>query len=89
MCPSELRKQAMQDLAGHAWVAPEHRVVYEALAKIREQSTASHREQLPQQATRMGFPDVEWTNYFEGSEEPAGRLAELVRELLSASNERS
>ena len=57
------RESAMARLANRAWTNPEHKVVYDALASLRTSDAAQRREQLPAQATRMGFPDVEWENY--------------------------
>ena len=41
------------------------------------------REELPAQATRMGFPDVNWKNYFPAEAADCGDVAGLVRELLA------
>ena len=54
----------LRELHSHRWQDPEHRIVYEALAGVRVFDILSLREQLPAQATRMGFPDVDWTLYF-------------------------
>jgi hypothetical protein len=66
-------------LVDHMWQEPEHRVVYEALRQIRSRDPKARREQLPAQATRMGFPDVEWTAYLSPETE-----AEIVPEQLIA-----
>lgn len=70
-------------LAVHAWQDQEHRVVFEAIQKLRVHHSESLRERLPAQATRMGFPDVAWHTYFA----PADALADLhqlIRELAAA-----
>lgn len=71
-------------LRRHQWQNPEHRVVFEALALLPGRSKKELREQLPAQATRMGFPDVDWDEYFapRAAESP---LESLVAELLEAS----
>jgi len=79
------RERLTRELAAYPWRVPEHRVVYEALARIREQDPASLREQLPSQATRMGFPDVDWTLYLDGSERSERSLEDMVRDLISNS----
>ena len=75
------RLEAIEALRGYAWRDEEHRVVFEALARVRSNDAVPLREQLPAHATRMGFPDVEWNLYFEPN---AGQndLRELLRELL-------
>jgi hypothetical protein len=60
-------------LVRHRWRAPEHRIVFEALRASRSRDATTRREQLPAQATRMGFPDVDWENYF--GLDPAERAA--------------
>src|ERR1039458_2790813 len=71
-------------LADHTWQEPEHRVVYEALRQIRSRDPKTRREQLPAQATRMGFPDVEWTAYLspEGGEKTDAK--QLIARLKAA-----
>jgi hypothetical protein len=73
-------------LLAHHWQDPEHRVVFEALTALPGRQASALREQLPAQATRMGFPDVNWDAYFATG--PAGAPIEtLVTELLAASHE--
>jgi hypothetical protein len=75
LCTSALIRTEWEKLAralsNHAWQEPEHQVVYEALRKIRSRDPRTWREQLPAQATRMGFPDVDWMIYLA----PKGRGA--------------
>ena len=80
---TELRQRVTQNLAEYAWRVPEHGVVYEAVTRIREQDPGSLREQLPPQATRMGFPDVDWSHYLDGSEGTEQSLEDMVRDLIS------
>jgi hypothetical protein len=84
----EMRDDAMRNLHGYAWRDEEHRVVCAALVRIQRSSGASVAEQLPAQATRMGFPDVDWKLYLhprptEGSELD---IRFLVGELKSATD---
>jgi hypothetical protein len=79
---------AARELANHHWQAPDHRVVYEALCRIRDHDPGRIRDQLPAQATRMGFPDVEWSSYFEPARKPEADLEELIGELGTALAER-
>src|SRR5580700_4933818 len=75
---------AMRELSNHVWQDAEHRVVFEAIQRLSSSDPKLLREQLPAQATRMGFPDVSWDNYF--APPPGARLnfSLLVRELLAA-----
>lgn len=74
-------------LAAYAWRDSDHRVVFEALCRLRdvgELTPSDLREQLPAQATRMGFPDVNWNNYFGRNESEQRDIRDLVNELLAA-----
>ena len=57
-------KRFDHSLADHHWQESDHGVVYRALQEIRKRDRKTWREQLPAQATRMGFPDVDWSVYF-------------------------
>ena len=70
-------------LKTYAWNDPEHRIVFEALCRLAGSLTSLQlREQLPAQATRMGFPDVNWQNYFQAGEIENADIEDLVRRLL-------
>lgn len=80
------RDAILQSLAQHAWRDPEHRVVYEALRRLGSRSPALVRAELPAAATRIGFPDVDWKSYLDGSEiAPAPDIEALIRALAAAS----
>jgi hypothetical protein len=84
----------LRDLHGYRWRDPEHRIVYEALKGVRALQNLTLREQLPAQATRMGFPDVDWALYFAagaradneadaiGPEPKIGMASELAADLV-------
>src|SRR5580658_9984700 len=55
-----IRAAILAQLRTHHWQDPEHRVVFEALTALPGRQASDLREQLPAQATRMGFPDVNW-----------------------------
>jgi hypothetical protein len=78
------RKTAMRELSNHIWQDAEHRVVFEAIQRLSSSDPQLLREQLPAQTTRMGFPDVNWENYFTPAREADGDFDALVRELLAA-----
>jgi hypothetical protein len=74
-------------LAGYAWHDSDNRVVFETLCRLRDASALTPsdlREQLPAQATRMGFPDVNWENYFGQNGGEQRDVRDLVDELLAA-----
>lgn len=75
-------------LAEYCWQDPDHRVVHEALTAIRCPDAETRRGQLPAQATRMGFPDVDWKVYFEPEELPEPALEDLIRRLKAETPER-
>ena len=58
------RERLVDELRTHDWRDAEHRIVFEAIAKLPGREAAELRRQLPAQATRMGFPDVHWELYF-------------------------
>jgi hypothetical protein len=59
--------------------------VFESLARLASGLTpAELREQLPAQATRMGFPDMSWENYLGHSETSERDIHEMVEQLLAA-----
>jgi hypothetical protein len=80
------RAAILAKLRGHRWQDPEHRVVFEALTSLPGRQAKELREQLPAQATRMGFPDVNWQKYFAAPAD-ASALETLVAELLAVSHE--
>jgi hypothetical protein len=58
------RARITPGLDDYQWHDEDHRIVYEALGKLSDRDKRPLREQLPVIATRMGFPDVDWENYF-------------------------
>jgi hypothetical protein len=79
------REPILADLSRHKWRAPEHRVVYEALMRLRNADPGAISAELPAMATRMGFPDVDWDNYFLPVADPAAtEIEELIRRLAAA-----
>lgn len=79
------RATILAQLRAHRWQNPEHRVVFEALTLLPGRSAADLREQLPAQATRMGFPDINWDTYFAPTDDDHAALEPLVAELLAIS----
>ena len=79
-----LRGKFLRDLNRHEWRDPEHRIVFEALEALAPADSAALRERLPTQATRMGFPDVEWDIYFRRDEPIGENLRALINRLTRA-----
>jgi hypothetical protein len=72
-------------LAGYKWHDADHAIVYEALRKVSSRDKRPLREQLPAIATRMGFPDVDWDNYFTISTTiPEQEINEILRKLVAS-----
>jgi hypothetical protein len=94
---AESQASAVSALQSHNWQDPEHRIVFEALARLPGRDVAELQSQLPAQATRMGFPDVSWETYFaaraprDAQPEAARRadLETLITQLLAAAAESS
>jgi hypothetical protein len=76
------RATILAQLRTHRWQDPEHRVVFEALTLLPGHHATELREQLPAQATRMGFPDVNWEEYFAVATDDSA-IESLVAELLA------
>jgi hypothetical protein len=54
----------LEKLRNHRWQEAEHRIVYEALERIPGHDAQFIKTALPAETTRMGFPDVDWDQYF-------------------------
>lgn len=68
-------------LVAYDWRDPEHKVVYEALRRIRTPDVSTRRAELPAHATRMGFPDVDWEKYLDNETSDFTRLDQLIDRL--------
>jgi hypothetical protein len=80
--PREAQDEMMRELLAHDWWVPEHRIVWDAFMRIPRAETTLLRELLPAEATRMGFPDVNWELYFAADCASPEELRALVRRLL-------
>jgi hypothetical protein len=75
--------EAKKMLEPYVWRDADNRVVFESLCGLSSGLTSAQlREQLPAQATRLGFPDVAWENYFTQDDLDAGDVASLIEQLL-------
>ena len=83
----QVRDAAIHDLRAYRWQGPENRIVYDAVTKILKSGHVPAAEQLPAQATRMGFPDVNWEHYLRTGERTETDIMGLLRQLKAAENE--
>jgi hypothetical protein len=89
------REGALIVLRSYHWEDAEHRVVFEAIVRLPGRDANELQNQLPAQATRMGFPDVEWGKYFangpicnrESGDVDDSNIEALIRYLGIASRE--
>jgi hypothetical protein len=81
--PDALRESVSRELTTHKWQGEDHRIVFDALRRIRRTRTSSWREQLPAQVARMGFPDIDWAIFFEPGE-TIPDIEKLVSDLEAA-----
>ena len=79
----------MSQLTAYRWQESDNKVVYEALRAIKSRYPETRRDELPAQATRMGFPEVDWKPYFEPDEELGSHLQDLIRRLKTPTSYRS
>jgi len=73
-------------LREYSWWDVEHGLVYAAIQRLGPCEPKVLHEQLPAQATRMGFPDIDWQAYFslKGSRPSAfdsAQISRLIRAL--------
>jgi hypothetical protein len=93
LCHARLTRAAwakiQRNLRAYAWQDIEHGLVYAAIQHLGVRDSLLLREQLPAEATRMGFPDVDWQPYFSPEAKATRRprtpqIARLMGQLLAA-----
>jgi hypothetical protein len=71
LCRATLTRAAWAEIARalreYTWRDVEHGLVYAAIQRLASRDPKALREQLPAQATRMGFPDIDWQIYFDST----------------------
>lgn len=85
---ADVRGKILAKLTSHQWREAEHRIVYEALQRAGARDGAGIQERLPAQATRMGFPDVNWELYFAVETVAKMNVFRLVQELYRTTGAR-
>ena len=78
------RETLIGNLEDYEWREEEHRVIFQAILKLRRAGAASLREHLPGAATRMGFPDIFWEDYFAADAGENMEIQEQLRILRNA-----
>jgi hypothetical protein len=93
LCHTKLTRAAwtrvQRDLRAYMWQNVEHGLVYAAIRRLGLRDPQLLREQLPAEATRMGFPDVDWRPYFtpgQGATRAPSptQISRQIRRLLAA-----
>jgi hypothetical protein len=76
------RNRVLSALPGHKWRDADHAIVFDALRRVPDRDKRPLREQLPAIATRMGFPDIAWEDYFVViAQIPEEKIFEILRKL--------
>ncbi len=93
LCHTKLTRAAwatiQRNLRAYIWQDVENGLVYTAIRRLGVRDPQLLREQLPAEATRMGFPDVDWRPYFspgQGATRTPGppQIARQVKRVLAA-----
>lgn len=70
-------------LRDYQWQAPVHQVIFNALAAIPSNDPGVLRQLLPARLTRMGFPDIEWEEFFAPRSLSSEEALDLARRMLA------
>lgn len=74
-------------LRQRSWAKPDHKIIFEALVRLSFAPPGSLRGRLPAEATRMGFPEIAWDEFFASTETSSGSrsTSELIEVVFAAS----
>ena len=74
-----------RELKDYRWRVPDHSVVYRALCATRSRDAKTWRHELPAQATRMGFPDIDWSPYVQHQQHllAASKVRKMIGEITA------
>jgi|YelNatPaOPRAMG01_1025707.scaffolds.fasta_scaffold33340_4 hypothetical protein len=73
-------------LCDYPWQNPLHQAIFNALDAVPGDSPATLRQLLPAKLTRMGFPDVEWEEFFAPPSLSRRESMALVKQMLAVAN---
>jgi hypothetical protein len=78
--PPEERQKLMESLSRHAFIEPEHQVVFESIRALFPRGPIS-MVQLRVHLNNRGFPDTDVEKYFQAA--PAARIEQRPTDKLS------
>jgi hypothetical protein len=78
--PPEERQKLMESLSRHAFIEPEHQVVFESICALLPRGPIS-MVQLRVHLNNRGFPDAGVERYFQPA--PAGRIEQRPMDKLT------
>ena len=78
--PPEERQKLMESLSQHAFIEPEHQVVFESIRALFPRGPIS-MAQLRVHLNNRGFPDTDAEKYFQPA--PAGRIEHRPTDKLT------
>lgn len=70
-----------KSLTGYRWHAPAHLVIFECLIRFPRGRGLLLRDYLAGCATRKGFPDLDWEDFFDPVSYSASQVESLMKEL--------
>ena len=85
---SAVSSDEQRTLRRYRWVGRDHQTIFEALVRLASAPASALRERLPAEATRMGFPDIQWEAYFKEAavgQETGDTVAELIHKMIAES----
>lgn len=78
-----VKEAAVPLLRGYHWRVPLHEVIFNAVVAIPSDDPVVLRQLLPAKLTRMGFPDVEWEEFFAPHSLSLEEALLLVRRMIA------
>lgn len=80
-----LRRRALELLPRHRWSQNDHQLLFEFWAVLVRSGVPVRRETMAAQATRVGFPDLDFDSLFVPMPSPDASLARMLQEIASDS----
>ncbi len=81
--PSELRDAIIGKLKTHKFAEPDHEIIFRALTTSKPR-TLNSEAALLQSVTRLGFPDIDLSDFFAENQPSEIEIAEIL-DALNAS----
>lgn len=78
-----VREALMPMLRNYQWQFQLHQVIFDALDSTPSTDPAVLRQVLPAKLTRLGFPDVEWEEFFEPLSISSDEIMASARRMLA------